>query len=237
MLSKELLALDHFDVQVGGVDGVGGVELVGGHLGELLSLDQVDDLQVVNAEQGVLLEHLRVFLEEILDLAELQVAVNQELLLVICAVVLLEERVYIPADELLVNSEADLASQLNDLLAQVILLRSGARFDTADCVLALEVKPETLQTLYTLLIVLPELVGLVNQVVIKHVFGSMLLKEVLILGVLPRVSEDVPGVSDDLGLREWPLAVVLLVREHLLGHLFHLLGVSDRLHLSLLLLD
>lgn len=119
----------------------------------------------------------------------------------------------------------------------MVLLIGGSLLDTADSILALEVEPDLFKSLRLLFVVLPELIGLLNQVVVKHVLGSMLVNKDLILGVLFGVAKDVTGVTDGLGLVQRALAVILFIGEHFLGHLIHLLLLCNRLELGLFFLD
>ena len=114
------------------------------------------------------------------------------------------------------------------------MLIGSPLFNTPDRIFTLEVEPYHLESLSLFLIIFPEIICLLDQIVIKHVLGRMLLNKLLILSVFLRVTEEVASVSDGLCLVVRALPIVLLVGEYLLRHLVHLFLLCNRLELGLL---
>ena len=73
----------------------------------------------------------------LLDLRELHVTVQEEFLFIVSAIVLFEYGVDISADQFLVDSESDFACQLNDLLANIVLLVNSTSFNATDGIFTL----------------------------------------------------------------------------------------------------
>lgn len=101
----------------------------------------------------------------------------------------------------------------------------------------LEIKPNLLKSLCFLLIILPELVSLLYEIIVEHILRSMLVNEYLILGIFFGMAKDVTRVTDGLGLVQRTLTVILLIGEDFLGHFIHLLLLCNRLEFGLFFLN
>ena len=119
---------------------------------------------IVNREQGVVTQQLRVLFEQLLYFVELHVRIDQELLLLVLVhIVLVEKRSMVPPNQLLVDLPADLAHQLRYLLGHLLVIINCDRVDTSQRVLALHIDPNFFKSLLFLQICFPEFVLLLEK--------------------------------------------------------------------------
>ena len=169
-----LVALDIIDILPERCVGILRGKVVARALKQLLLSDECDDLVVIDRQDGIVTEHLRVLFEQFLDLEEFDVSVDQELfLLIFVHVVLMEERSMVPPDKLLIDLPADLARHGNDLVIQVALLLLSDCIDSAKSFTTVHIDPNFLQSLLFFQICLPELVLLLEQVILEVVLTAM----------------------------------------------------------------
>ena len=162
--------LDIFWILPCGLVSISRIEVITGLLNELLLANQGDDLVVIDGEDGVIPQHLRVLIQKLLDFVELHVRIDEELfLLVLVHVVLMEEWSVIAPDQLLVNLPANLTEKLDNLVSLLLVFLDSYRVDTSEGLPPVHIDPDLLQALLFLHTSLPELVLLFNEVVIEHI--------------------------------------------------------------------
>ena len=94
------------------------IEVITGLLDKLLLADQGDDLVVIYGEDGVIPQHFRVLIQQLLDFVKLHVCIDEKFfLLILVHVVLMEEWPVVAPDQLLVNLPANFTEKLNNLIS------------------------------------------------------------------------------------------------------------------------
>jgi hypothetical protein len=114
-------------------------------LDKVSSLDQVDNLEIVQTQNRVFSQQPRILSQKLFDLVELKTCINQELLFrVFVRIVVLEKRLDVSSCKLLICAPSNLANQISDLLVYLKLILWGHTVYTSKSVPATKFNPNFL---------------------------------------------------------------------------------------------